>query len=435
MPNWRGRRSSETRGRREGAVGIRRSQLDVEQVELEIGEPFTFLGVEPIEVIRHAAMGAPWASQDRLEQALVANASLHGAAVAPDAVLAYVPPGPGQPFSLTTVQDARGRTVRIARGEPRAVVESLLRPDSLARVRAILSNVRLVAEAYRPLAIARQHEGDEWELLGYLPVRAWTLPERRRGRPFDYHKVWDLWLRIAHWTWVSAIVVLTATGYVIADPGWVPTAWVGGARAGYFLGYVRFIHLIAAVVFILALLVRAWNLSTSQISYDRWKALIPFRSRHEVNNLIRTVRAYLFIGNRPAPEYFGHNPLQQLTYTTIYAVFLLQVLTGLSLWGLYDTQGTFWGSFRWVTVLLGVQGTRLLHFLIMWLIILFLPAHVYLSIRADSVERSGAISSMVSGGRWIRRGAVFDDWPVRPRPPAKAPRWRRRHRYPFGRRR
>jgi hypothetical protein len=38
--------------------------------------------------------------------------------------------------------------------------------------------------------------------------------------------------------------------------------------------------------------------------------------------------------------------------------------------------------------------------------------HVYLSVRADSTERSGAISAMVSGGRWVRRGAKFEDWPL-----------------------
>ncbi|HEX2809241.1 MAG TPA: Ni/Fe-hydrogenase, b-type cytochrome subunit [Kineosporiaceae bacterium] len=414
---------------------IHRTQLDVEKIELEIGEPLAFIGVEPVEVIRHAAMGAPQDSDDRLEQALAVNASLHGAVLPPATVLTHVPPGPGQPFSLTTVCEPGGETVRIARGEPRAVVETLLHPDNLARARAILSSVRLVGQAYRPLAIAVKRGDHEWELLGYLPVRAWRLPERRQGRPFDYHKVWDLWLRVAHWTWVSAIVVLTVTGYVIADPGWVPTAWVSGVRAGYFLGYVRFIHLTAAVVFILALLIRAWNLSTSRISYDRWRALIPFRSRHEVNNLLRTIRAYLFIGTHRAPEYFGHNPLQQLTYTSIYVIFLLQVLTGLSLWGLYDVHGTFWGLFQWVNALFGIQLIRIVHFMIMWVIILFLPAHVYLSIRADSVERSGAISSMVSGGRWIRRGAVFDDWPIRPRRPQVVPRWRRARRLRLGRRR
>jgi hypothetical protein len=60
---------------------------------------------------------------------------------------------------------------------------------------------------------------------------------------------------------------------------------------------------------------------------------------------------------------------------------------------------------------MGTQQVRLLHYVIMWVVILFVPLHVYLSIRADSVDRSGAISSMVSGGRWVRRGAQFEDWP------------------------
>jgi hypothetical protein len=60
---------------------------------------------------------------------------------------------------------------------------------------------------------------------------------------------------------------------------------------------------------------------------------------------------------------------------------------------------------------MGTQQVRLLHYMVMWGLLVFIPAHVYLSVRADGVERMGAISSMVSGGRWVRRGAVFEDWP------------------------
>ncbi len=97
----------------------------------------------------------------------------------------------------------------------------------------------------------------------------------------------------------------------------------------------------------------------------------------------------------------------------LYVVLIVQIIVGFALWGLYDTSGWFWGLFQWINNLLGAQQTRLLHYAIMWLILLFVPLHVYMSVRADSTERSGAISAMVSGGRWVRRGARFEDWPPR----------------------
>jgi Ni/Fe-hydrogenase 1 B-type cytochrome subunit len=95
----------------------------------------------------------------------------------------------------------------------------------------------------------------------------------------------------------------------------------------------------------------------------------------------------------------------------VYLILILQIATGFALWGLYDPSQWFLNLFGWLNQLLGTQQVRLLHYMIMWGLLVFIPAHVYLSVRADSVERMGAISSMVSGGRWVRRGAVFEDWP------------------------
>jgi len=52
---------------------------------------------------------------------------------------------------------------------------------------------------------------------------------------------------------------------------------------------------------------------------------------------------------------------------------------------------------------------RLLHHAITWLMVLFIPIHVYTSLRADWGERSGVISSMISGGAFVDSDHEFLD--------------------------
>jgi Ni,Fe-hydrogenase I cytochrome b subunit len=35
----------------------------------------------------------------------------------------------------------------------------------------------------------------------------------------------------------------------------------------------------------------------------------------------------------------------------------------------------------------------------------FLMLHIYLAVRADTIERHGGLSAMISGGVWLRRGS------------------------------
>jgi Ni,Fe-hydrogenase I cytochrome b subunit len=49
----------------------------------------------------------------------------------------------------------------------------------------------------------------------------------------------------------------------------------------------------------------------------------------------------------------------------------------------------------------GSQLTRFIHHVATWAFLIFIPIHVYLAIRADHVERTGTISSIISGGRFI----------------------------------
>ena len=109
-------------------------------------------------------------------------------------------------------------------------------------------------------------------------------------------------------------------------------------------------------------------------------------------------------------HYLGHNPLQQLSYTMIYGVAAVSVLTGFALYGQAEPGGFFFTTFGWISGLLGgLQIVRFVHHIATWAFLIFIPIHIYLAIRADHVERTGVISSIISGGRFVPADQVFED--------------------------
>jgi Ni/Fe-hydrogenase 1 B-type cytochrome subunit len=124
----------------------------------------------------------------------------------------------------------------------------------------------------------------------------------------------------------------------------------------------------------------------------------------------RVVRAYMFVKPEQAPHYMGHNPVQQLSYTGIYLLALLQALTGFFLYGLADPGGFFFANFGWVGSLLGgAQVVRFVHHVLTWFWLIFLPVHIYLTIRADVLHRESRVSSIISGERYVRADVDFID--------------------------
>ena len=87
---------------------------------------------------------------------------------------------------------------------------------------------------------------------------------------------------------------------------------------------------------------------------------------------------------------------------------MVVLLTGFALYALYAPDHWLFHYFLWFDRTVGVQYIRLVHLLIMRVFLAFIPTHVYLAIRADTVEREGAISSIISGGRWCRKGTRFE---------------------------
>jgi Ni/Fe-hydrogenase b-type cytochrome subunit len=222
---------------------------------------------------------------------------------------------------------------------------------------------------------------------------------------YQWVYLWERPLRVMHWLAALCIVVLAVTGLFIGRPYFMPS---GDPASAYLMGWMRFLHFTAAAILVMTAIVRLYWLFMGN-RFERLPALFPLRKR-DLGNLVKVVKFYLMIKPEQAPHYLGHNPLQQLAYTGVYLVAALAVVTGFAMYGQSNPGGLFYVAFNWVnTVFGGQQIVRFIHHVSTWVFLIFIPIHVYLAIRADGVERSGTISSIISGGRFVPRDQEFAD--------------------------
>ena len=234
-----------------------------------------------------------------------------------------------------------------------------------------------------------------------------AAPPERLPRTGNYRWVtlWGVPLRAMHWSAALSILVLAVTGLYIGKPYFMTT---GEASAHFLMGWIRFIHFVAAGVLVMTALVRAYWLFAGN-RYERWRALFPLGPKNR-RNLVVQARSYALVRPEEAPPYLGHNPLQQLSYTALYTIAAVQVMTGFALYSQYNSSGIFYRGFNWIGPLLGgMPNVRFLHHEITWVFAIYVPIHVYLSVRADILEHNSTISSIVSGGRMVPADAQFQD--------------------------
>ena len=223
----------------------------------------------------------------------------------------------------------------------------------------------------------------------------------------DYRWVylWHRPVRIGHWVSVITVTLLFFTGLYLGRP----VVMAASTEKGTFVyQYVRLAHFLAAGAFVAAGLVRIYWFFVGG-RFERWSSLFPVRAR-EWKNMWWMIRYYLFIHPERAPHYIGHNPLQRVAHTTTYLVGALMALTGFVMFGQANPGGLTNTAFGWLAPLLGgMQMVRVLHHVLSWYFPIFVILHVYLAIRSDLLERSGSVSAMLTGGRFVRADRTYVD--------------------------
>jgi len=208
--------------------------------------------------------------------------------------------------------------------------------------------------------------------------------------------VWELPVRWCHWVNMLCIILLSVTGFLIGTP-----FSFGSSASSYTMGWIRFIHFVAAYTFAVSVVSRVlWSLMGNE--YAGWKAFFPFLTAADRQKAVKMLRYYLFL-DREAPETIGHNPLATTAYFGLFCLYIVMILTGFTLYSEHAPRGGMYQLLGFMSANFSNQGMRLMHHTGMWLIIGFVINHIYSAWLMDIKEHSGEISSMFSGYKFTAK--------------------------------
>jgi Ni/Fe-hydrogenase 1 B-type cytochrome subunit len=136
--------------------------------------------------------------------------------------------------------------------------------------------------------------------------------------------------------------------------------------------------------------------------YASWRQFVPV-TRARLARFVETLRFYSFL-RVDGPGEVGHNPVAGVAYLAVYGLCLVEIATGLALWGANGTPDAWLRAFTQLAMLLGgLQLTRWVHHVVMWLLLGFFLHHLCTSILMNRVEGNGLIGSIFSGTKFVTK--------------------------------
>jgi Ni/Fe-hydrogenase 1 B-type cytochrome subunit len=213
--------------------------------------------------------------------------------------------------------------------------------------------------------------------------------------------VWQYALRLVHWGLVISIGVLAFTGYYIHDP-----FIVGQVNRPFLMGWFRFFHEAFAMVFIALFLLRIYLFFRGN-RWVRWRNYVPLH-RQQWIEMWEMIQFYTFIRPKPVSK-IGHNPLAALSYLGIYALVLVEIVTGLVMYNWLRHSSILGFFVGWIPRVISMPNIRLIHFLLMFVFIAFGILHVHLSMLVSREEKKGLMDSIFIGYKVIPAEEVEEE--------------------------
>jgi len=194
-----------------------------------------------------------------------------------------------------------------------------------------------------------------------------------------YREAHPLPFVITHWINLCSMVFLTLSGFYIHYPIF-----------GGFMGLAKGTHIFWAFVLVINLLVRLVMMffvkdaimpDTREVDKDYKNWLPQAANRHQLGPW---VKYYLFL-KKDHPISAKYGVLQKIAYIVTPFLILAAAYTGFCLWGPTSMWPFFYAGTVWIAGLFNLggggdpMGVRIAHYWIMWVILIFTAAHVYLA--------------------------------------------------------
>jgi thiosulfate reductase cytochrome b subunit len=186
-------------------------------------------------------------------------------------------------------------------------------------------------------------------------------------------------LRLMHWLNAIAIIILIGSGWEIYDASpFLPFSFPPLVTIGGWLGGAIAWHLAAIWLLMLnGLCYLIWGIATGHFR----RKFFPLTPRSVIQDIVQALKLHL-------PHQTGvYNAVQRLLYLGVIILGILAVLSGLAVWKpvqLWFLSDLFGGFFI----------SRVVHFLVMTGIVLFLAVHLILVALVPKV-----LPPMITGGR------------------------------------
>ena len=208
-------------------------------------------------------------------------------------------------------------------------------------------------------------------------------------------------LRLTHWIRALSIVILIGTGYYLSyvfQSPMQPSEPTNFMQAKY-----RMVHQIFGFVLISCIIFKIYLFFFDKLSR---KEIASIKDIFNIKIWIEQIKFYMFLGKHPYLKGV-YNPLQFVTYFLFYIVVIGIILTGLILYThtyheglggfLYDILKPLEKAFG------GLAEVRTWHRILMWVIIIFVPVHVYMAIFNAIKGKDGSLDAIISGYKFVKK--------------------------------